>query len=108
MTHTAIEHGTVQNPFLTKYAVARTPSPKMQGYYSPEVGVWVVNENGIEKPLIDCVRDAVELVTKTFAQEERDDDSIFSSMAQLEMVTTSKVQAERDDISCDMTGFLLQ
>ena len=127
MAHTATEPGTAQSPFLTRYAAERTPSPEMQGYYSPEAGMWVVSENGLEKPLIDHARDAVELETFTKAQGESDDVTNLSSMTELatktctrpeqddegifsglEMVTTTEEQRETDDISLDVTGLFLQ
>ena len=73
MKHTATEPGTAQSPFLTKYAAERTPSPEMQGYYSSEAGMWVVSENGLEKPMIDHACDAVELETATENQGESAD-----------------------------------
>ena len=97
MEQTGAGHGTAPSPFLIKYASTRTPSPEIHGYYSHEAAMWVVNENGVETPLIDHAREAVELVTKTMVQQESDDET--SALAIAELVTKTDMRSERDDAS---------
>lgn len=97
MEQTGTERGTTPSPFLTRYAAKRTPSPEIQGYYSPETSMWVVSENGFETPLIDHARESVELATKTKAQQESDDET--SSFVMAELVTKTDARSEQDDAS---------
>ena len=57
--------------------------------------MWVVNKNGIETPLIADACRTVELVTKTKAQQESDDEDSLSAVA--ELVTKTDAQMEQDD-----------
>ena len=88
-----------QTPFLVKYALERSSSDEISGYYSPKAAMWVVCRGGVEVPLIEHARAAVELATKTKTQQESDDEANFFSMAELATKTYS--QAEQDDASCD-------
>ncbi|MEJ1357056.1 MAG: hypothetical protein RPU64_02505 [Candidatus Sedimenticola sp. (ex Thyasira tokunagai)] len=113
-------------PFLTNYASGRTPSPEITGYYSTLLAMWVVNIGGKEVPLIDQKNTAVELMTKTLAQRETDDQGDMLAMAELatktatqveqddasvsaclEMVTKTEAQMEHDDTSSEATGMFL-
>jgi hypothetical protein len=126
MTQTATGSGTSSSPFLTRYASKRTPGPEIPGYYSPKIAMWVVIENGVEAPMIDQSRELVELVTKTHAQQENDDETNFAAVAELatktdarpeqddasaysclEMATKTEAQLEHDDTSSDVTGLFL-
>lgn len=93
------ERETLSRPFLTRYASKRTLSPEIKGYYSPEIAMWVVSENGVETPLIDCAREVVELVTKTSVQKERDDQENIAAMVELETKTDAKPEHDNADIS---------
>lgn len=84
-------------PFLTNYASERTPAPEIAGYYSTSLAMWVVDIDGKEVPLIDQQNDAVELVTKTLAQRETDDQNGMLSLA--ELATKTAIQPEQDDAS---------
>ena len=125
MAQTETRH-TTPTPFLAQYASERTPFPEIQGYYSPETAMWVVNAGGFEIPLIDHAKEAVELVTKTMIVRETDDEeNSFSSAelatktrtqseqddasayASLEMATKTEAQLEHDDTSPEVTGVFL-
>lgn len=113
-------------PFLTSYASGRTPSPEIAGYYSTLLAMWAVNIGGKEVPLIDQQNTAVELMTKTLAQQENDDQEDMLTLAELatktdtqmeqddamvctclELVTKTEAQMEHDDTSSDATGMFL-
>ncbi|MCG7871027.1 MAG: hypothetical protein JAZ11_02865 [Candidatus Thiodiazotropha lotti] len=84
-------------PFLTNYASVRTSSPEITGDYSDLLAMWVVNICGKEVPLIDYQNSAVELITKTLAQRENDDQG--GMLAAAELATKTDIQAEQDDAS---------
>ena len=63
-------------PFLTAYAVPRTPCPETPGRYSPEQEMWVVDHEGEERPLIDVDRSMTEVTTKTKSLGEMDDTAL--------------------------------
>lgn len=96
MAQTETRHST-PTPFLAQYASERTPSPEIQGYYCPKAAMWVVDDDGIETPLIDHAKEAVELVTKTCVQREADDEA--SSLTMAELVTKTDARPEQDDAS---------
>ncbi len=125
MAQTETRHK-MPTPFLAQYASERMPSPEIQGYYSPETAMWVVNAGGIEIPLIDHAKEAVELVTKTMVERETDDEESSLTMvelatktaarpeqddasacASLEMATKTEAQLEHDDTSPEVTGLFL-
>ncbi len=60
-------------PLLAGLSVARTGEDTLPGHYDSEQGVWVVDGcNGL-KPIIEMAANIAELITKTQAQNERDD-----------------------------------
>lgn len=126
MLHQVHDSQSTPAPFLTNYASGRTPSPEISGYYSDQLAMWVVNINGKEVPFIEQHNGVVELMTKTLAHRETDDQGDMLAMAELvtktdtqveqddasacvclEMATKTEAQMERDDTSFDGTGMFL-
>lgn len=88
---------TSADPFLMRFATPRTAQPPMPGRYSTSLGVWVVDCEGGERPIVEI--DSGSLVatqSKTMTQVEVDDDdpARFGSM---ETGTYTKVRQEADD-----------
>lgn len=88
---------TSADPFLMRFATPRTAQPPMPGRYSASLGVWVVDCEGGERPIVEI--DGGSLVatqSKTMTQVEVDDDdpTRFGSM---ETGTYTKVRQEADD-----------
>ncbi len=98
MARTQNNHATPV-PFLVKYASERTSSSELQGYYSAQLAMWVVTDNGYESALIDHKNAEVELTTKTAAQPETDDEGDMLAMA--ELLTKTDAQAEQDETSAN-------
>ncbi|HLL31552.1 MAG TPA: hypothetical protein VK403_11195 [Allosphingosinicella sp.] len=84
-----------QIPFLMRFASLRTPHPPLPGRYSPELDVWVGGE-GEEIPIVEMHSGLVELRTKTFADQETDEED-FTCRGLAELTTKTDVQAESDD-----------
>ncbi|CAH0245362.1 hypothetical protein SRABI70_02827 [Pseudomonas sp. Bi70] len=143
----AHSRNTVISPFLARSGTPRTGEDRLPGYYCEQQQMWVVDtEQGVQ-PIIseqalsqlktktradgeeddDCQL-ALELVTKTHQQIERDDDTQpngFNNLLQLatktdsiheaddnysagqllELVTKTKVQEEADDDAIQSFGF---
>ena len=69
----------------------------MPGRYSPELGVWVIDCDGAERPIVEVQSDVMAATqTKTMQRVEADDDDPmrFESM---ETGTYTKVRQEADD-----------
>ncbi|WP_298270258.1 MULTISPECIES: hypothetical protein [Alphaproteobacteria] len=69
----------------------------MPGRYSPELGVWVIDCDGAERPIVEVQSDVMAATqTKTMQRVEADDDDPmrFGSM---ETGTYTKVRQEADD-----------
>jgi len=81
-------------PFLCARAVPRTGERELPGFYCDESDVWVVQGVHGITPLALAPSQAQELVTKTKARMERDDDG---SAALLGAITKTAVQLESDD-----------
>jgi hypothetical protein len=77
-------------PFLVNFAVPRTSGPSIGGHYCEELDMWV--DEKTSKPVIEMSNTA-ELVTKTKAETESDDEANFA----LELVTKTFVSPESDD-----------
>ncbi|MCJ2376057.1 hypothetical protein LNL84_04340 [Vibrio sp. ZSDZ34] len=108
---------TSNTPFLMKFAVPRSASPSIGGYYCERRNMWVDEDS--DTPMIelgaiaelstktDSVREADdeislsnEIQTKTFAQTESDDSSTHC-MHLIELMTKTKVELESDDTGPD-------
>lgn len=93
-------------PFIFDFATKRehSSSPKMKGFYSEKIDMWVDAESMV--PAIESLKfDNAELNTKTNVDVERDDDSSYF----LEMMTKTKVFEESDDAdprACIFNGLL--
>lgn len=85
------------DPFLLRFAVPRVGDAAILGRYSPELGVWVIDEEDGERPIIEVAGGSlVATQSKTMTQVEVDDDdpSRFGSM---ETGTFTRVRQEADD-----------
>lgn len=110
-------------PFLTRYASERVPFADIEGYYSPRLSMWVTEVGGVEMPFIEQHGSLVELVTKTMAQPESDDQlNTPNTIAEiqksprvtmyagrdaaicLELATKTEAQLERDDPDTTCAG----
>jgi hypothetical protein len=88
---------TPADPFLLRFATPRSADAEMPGRYSPELGVWVVNGEGGEVPIIEVAGGAlVATQSKTMTQVEVDDDDP-SRFGVLETSTGTRVRQEVDD-----------
>jgi len=88
-------------PYLMRYSVLRTSESELPGYYSPDLDVWVVDQDKSQVPVVNvCNRS--ELTTKTKVGEEQDDESLCF----LETLTKTEVQQERDDADLEMSHLL--
>lgn len=81
-------------PFLFRYAVDRTGTPDIDGRYSDIDCVWVVDTAQGPIPIIDRPSALGELITKTAAHQEEDDER-WSQM--LELTTKTDAKPETDD-----------
>jgi hypothetical protein len=88
-------------PYLMRYSVLRTSESELPGYYSPDLDVWVVDQDKSQIPVINVCNRA-ELTTKTKVSEEQDDESLCF----LETLTKTDVQQERDDADLEMSHLL--
>lgn len=90
---------TIAKPFLLGLATDRTLShgPEMEGYYCDERQLWVVENAGVIKPIIEAASDVIaQTQTKTMTQVEADDDD-FGRGTLMETSTMTKVGQEGDD-----------
>lgn len=77
-------------PLLTQGAIERTGNAELPGNYCEQRHVWLVD--GV--PAVQALTGLAELVTKTEAQLERDDNS---DPTLLELQTKTKAEVEQDD-----------
>ena len=85
------------DPFLLRFATPRSGGSEMPGRYSPELGVWVIDCDGAERPIVEVHSNVMAATqTKTMQRVEADDDDPmrFGSM---ETGTYTKVRQEADD-----------
>ena len=78
-------------PYLAKYAIPRTQSDQIEGWYSREKSMWMLDTDTGPHPAIECDSASLEMVTKKEMQRERDEDIT------LELLTKTDAQRERDD-----------
>ena len=81
-------------PFIIRFARKRSPWSSIPGKYSEEMAVTVVHTKRGIKPLVECGNRTPELLTKTLAERERDDE-IESIVCDLE--TKTFVEREKDE-----------
>lgn len=77
-------------PLLTQGAIERTGNAVLPGSYCEQRHVWLVD--GV--PAVQALNGLTELVTKTAARLERDDNS---DPTLLELQTKTKAEVEQDD-----------
>nr|WP_320144088.1 hypothetical protein [uncultured Cohaesibacter sp.] len=82
-------------PLLVNYASERISSPQIQGHYSSDLSMWVVDVDGQETPIISWEHTVIDLATKTETQQESDDQEDNSGIA--ELGTKTATQIEQDD-----------
>lgn len=91
-------------PYLVNLSVGRTGNDRLPGYYDNKQDVWVIEKNGVSKPIIEVSKSVTELQTKTLENRESDDEN-YSAL--LEMSTKTDVKPERDDfIDVDFMNML--
>ncbi len=78
-------------PYLARFAVLRTKIPPLRGWYSPETSMWMLDTADGPRPVIECDRASLEMLTKTRVRSEADDDPT------LELMTKTEANEERDD-----------
>lgn len=84
-------------PFLLRFATPRSADAPMPGYYSPNLGVWVMDSEDGEMPIIEVAGGSlVATQSKTMTQVEVDDDDP-SRFGSVETSTYTKVRQEADD-----------
>lgn len=78
-------------PYLARFAISRTETEPLQGWYSRDTAMWMLDTDSGPKPAIECKSALPETITKTDVQSEADDD------IDLELVTKTRADSERDD-----------
>lgn len=78
-------------PYLARFAIPRTEVDPLDGFYSSEKAMWMMNTINGPRPAIECSAVSQEMRTKTEVTSESDDDIV------LELLTKTAVQAEQDD-----------
>jgi len=82
-------------PLILDFKLPRLEAENPITYnYDPTSSLNVVSVNGLTKPFIDLKFSDIELMTKTRAERERDDDAFLS-----ELGTKTEAHRERDDPS---------
>ncbi|AGH50181.1 hypothetical protein G432_12300 [Sphingomonas sp. MM-1] len=85
------------DPFLLRFATPRSADAEMPGRYSPDLGVWVIDRDGGEVPIIEVAGGslvATQSKTMTHVEVDDDDPARFGSM---ETGTSTRVRQEADD-----------
>lgn len=88
---------TTPDPFLFRFATPRSADAEMPGRYSLELGVWVVDGEDGERPIIEVAGGslvATQSKTMTHVEVDDDDPTRFGSM---ETGTFTRVRQEADD-----------
>ncbi|WP_258190057.1 hypothetical protein [Stutzerimonas stutzeri] len=80
------------SPFLANAGTPRTGEDQLPGYYCEQQQMWVVDTAQGTQPIIN-EQALSQLLTKTRAHEEEDDDSYLA----LELMTKTYLQIESDD-----------
>ena len=80
------------SPFLARMGTPRTGEDRLPGYYCERQQMWVVDTTHGTQPIIN-EQALSQLLTKTRAHEEEDDDSYLA----LELMTKTHQQIESDD-----------
>ena len=94
---TVLSSATFADPFLLRFATPRSAEADMPGHYSTDLGMWVVDGEEGEGPIIDVAGGSlIATQSKTMTRVEVDDDdpTRFGSM---ETGTFTKVRQEADD-----------
>ena len=90
------------DPFLLRFRTPRSADSPMPGRYSQELGVWVVEGEDGEVPIIEVADGslvATQSKTMTHVEVDDDDPTRFNSM---ETGTYTKVRQEADDEDASM------
>ena len=88
----ALEKSLGKSPYLSRFATPRTGEDSTPGSYSSELNMWVVDSPDGVVPIISQ-GSLGELMTKTNANTEQDDDSFW----QVELLTKTFQKVESDD-----------
>jgi hypothetical protein len=91
-------------PLLTRHAVAREPGQEIPGRYCDARKMWVVDLTTGALPLIEACGSLAALTTKTRVELESDDST--DEMIALQLLTKTEVQQERDDETLSAQGLL--
>lgn len=94
---TSLSSEAVVDPFLLRFATPRSAEAEMPGHYSPDLGVWVIDGDDGEVPIIE-VADGTLVATqsKTMTRVEVDDEDP-SRFGAVETSTGTRVRQEVDD-----------
>lgn len=84
-------------PFLLRFATPRSNDAEMPGHYSSQLGIWVVEGDEGEVPIIEVAGGSlVATQSKTMTRVEVDDDDP-TRFGQMETGTFTRVRQEADD-----------
>ncbi|RLP79631.1 hypothetical protein D9R14_08235 [Xanthobacter tagetidis] len=87
----------VTDPFLLRFATPRSADTVMPGRYASELGVWVVDSDEGERPIIEVACcSLIATQTKTMQHVEADDDDA-THFGSIETGTFTEVRQEADD-----------
>ena len=79
-------------PYLANFAIPCTQADQIEGWYSQEKAMWMMDTGNGPHPAIECDGALIEMMTKTEGEQpERDEE--FT----LELFTKTRVERERDD-----------
>lgn len=79
-------------PYLANFAIPCAQEEQIGGWYSQEKAMWMLDIENCPHPAIECDGALLEMMTKKRAEEpERDND------VALELLTKTEVQRERDE-----------
>lgn len=104
MANTTSPAADAADPFLLRFATPRrSEEADMPGRYSPEAGVWVVEVDGTELPIVEVAAGAlVATQSKTMVWQEADDDDPGRGPL-METSTVTRVRQEADDKDADLS-----
>lgn len=92
-----MNHAPVTAPFLLRFATPRSADTVMPGRYASELGVWVVEDDEGERPIIEnACHSLIATQTKTMQHVEADDDDA-TRFGSIETGTFTEVRQEADD-----------
>lgn len=81
-------------PFLIERSTPRSDGPHLPGYFCTNTSVWVIEGPNGPEPLVQSCEADLDLITTTKVQRERDD---VENLIVLSAITKTAVQLESDD-----------